>query len=181
VVVSKKTQPGQLISSLEIRPSIPLRLFSQTGKSAYSLAVSGLWPFEISAAPVDRVGAYLIGERKAELSWVTPADQPQVLRGVYPDSWTTAEASVIVKRANAPLRADFSIHEKSTARTVRLLADGAVVAERTFPGPGVYSLSAEIPGDSPTVTVSLTVDKTFSVPGDGRQLGIIVSGIGFKP
>ncbi len=182
VVVSRTARPGgQMISSLEIRPAIPLRLFSVNGKSAYSLAAHGLWPFEISDAPVDRVSAWLVGERKAELSWVTAADQQQVLRGLYPDSWTTGEAAVLVKRAGGPVRADFTIHPQSPARTVRLLVDGKTVAEQTFAGPGVYSLSAAAPGDSPSMTVTLAVDKTFSVPGDGRQLGILVGGIGFKP
>ncbi|HVO98337.1 MAG TPA: hypothetical protein VMT15_09740 [Bryobacteraceae bacterium] len=181
VVVSRTAHPnGQLISSLEIRPSIPLRLFSMNHKSAYSLASQGLWPFEISSAPVDRVRAELIGERKAELSWLTPNDQAQVLRGLYPDGWMTGEATVLLKRAAGPLRAEFFIHEKSTARTVKLLVDGKVVAEQTFPGPGAYSLSAQVPG-SDAVNVSLTVDRTFSVPGDGRQLGILIQGIGFKP
>jgi hypothetical protein len=180
VVVSKKPQ-GQLISSLEIRPSIPLRLFSINHKSAYSLASEGLWPFEFSNAPVDRVGAYLIGERKAELSWVTPADQQQVLRGLYPDGWTSLEATVLVKRGSGPLHADLSIHAQSPARTVRLIVDGTVAAEQTFTGPGSYSLSAPVGGNAESLTVALAVDKTFSVPGDGRQLGILVSGIGFKP
>lgn len=181
VVVSRNAHPnGQLISSIEIRPSIPLRLFSMSHKSAYSLASQGLWPFEISTAPVDRVRAELIGERKAERAWLTPADQSQVLRGLYPDGWMGSEATVLLKRAPGPLRAEFFIHEKSTARTVKLLVDGNVVADGTFPGPGAYSLSAQVPG-SDAVTVSLTVDKTFSVPGDGRQLGILVQGIGFKP
>ena len=186
VVVSREARPGaQLISTTEIRPAIPLRLFTFSGndKSAYSLASAkgGLWPFEFSNAPVDRVGAYLIGERKAELSWVTPADQRQVLRGLSPDSWTGAEATVIVKRGSGPLRADFTIHSQSLARNVRLLVDGRTIAEQTFSGPGVYSLSAPVSGESASVTVTLAVDKTFSVPGDGRQLGVLVQGIGFKP
>jgi len=179
VVTSRAIPTGQLIASKEIRPYLPLRLFSVNQKSAYSLASAGLWPFEFSRAPVDRVAAYLIGERKAELSWVTPADQQQILRGLSPDGWTAAEATVIVKRASGPLRAEFLIHEKSTSRHVKLLVDGQTVAEQTFPGPGAYSLSSEVPG-SHNVTVSLAVDKTFSIPGDGRQLGILVQGIGFK-
>ncbi len=182
VVVSKEAVPqGQRIASLEIRPSIPLRLFSVNQKSAYSVASGGLWPFEFSDAPVDRVGAYLISERKAELSWVTPGDQQQILRGLSPDGWTGDGATVLLKRGRGPLRAEFSIHEKSPARNVKLLVNGDTVAERTFPGPGVYSLSAPVKGGSASITVTLAVDKTFSVPGDGRQLGILVQGIGFKP
>jgi hypothetical protein len=181
VVVSKTPQAGNLIASLDIRPAIPLRLFSIRNKSAYSTATGGLWPFEFSNAPIDQVGAYLIGERRAALSWVTAIDQQQVLRGLYPDSWTTKEATVLVKRAGGPLRADFTIHPQSPARNVQLLADGKVVAEQTFSGPGVYSLSAPVLGDSASMIATLAVDKTFSVAGDGRQLGILVQGIGFKP
>ena len=181
VVVSSKPHPeGQRITSLEIRPSIPLRLTSVNGKSAYSLASTGLWPFEISNAPVDRVAAYLIGERKAELSWVTPRDQQQILRGIDPDGWTSLEATVLLKHADGPLTAEFTIHPQSPARRVRLLVDGKQVAEETFPGPGSYALSVPSPGGGASVTATLAVDKTFSVPGDGRQLGILITGIGFK-
>jgi hypothetical protein len=181
-VVVSRTAPGrgELISSVEVRPSIPLRLFSMRDKSAYSLANHGLWPFEFSDAPVDRVGAYLISERKAELTWVTPADQKQVLRGLYPDGWMTEEATVLVRRGDGLLRADFTIHAQSPARRVRLMVDGKTVAEKTFDGPGAYSLSGAVPGDSPGVTVTIAVDKTFSVPGDGRMLGILVQGVGFS-
>jgi hypothetical protein len=179
VVTSRAVPNGQMIASAEIRPSIPLRLFSVNQKSAYSLAAGGLWPFEFSSAPVDRVAAYLISERKAVLSWVTPADQQQILRGLSPDGWTAGEATVLVKRASGPLRAEFSIHEQALARTIKLLVDGRTVAEQTFSGPGAYALSADVPG-SDNVTVTLEVDKTFSVPGDGRQLGILIQGIGFK-
>ncbi len=182
IVVSRDPHPeGQRLASLEIRPFIPLRLFSMNGKSAYSLASTGLWPFEISNAPVDRVGAYLIGERKAELSWVTPRDQQQILRGLDPDGWSSAEATVLVKNADRPLTAEFTIHPQSTARNIRLLVDGRRVAEETFPGPGSYALSVPAPGGGASITVTLAVDKTFSVPGDGRQLGVVVAGIGFRP
>jgi hypothetical protein len=182
VVVSSKPHPeGERITSAEIRPSIPLRLVSVNGKSAYSLASTGLWPFEISNAPVDRLAAYLIGERKAEHSWVTPADQQQILRGLDPDGWSAAEATVLVKRVDAPLTAEFTIHPQSAARHVRLLIDGRQVAEGTFPTPGSYALSIPSPGGGASITVTIAVDKTFSVPGDGRQLGILITGVGFKP
>ena len=181
IVVSKKPHPeGQRIASLEIRPSIPLRLFSVNEKSAYSVAQYGLWPFEFSTAPVDRVGAYLIGERRAEHSWVTPADQQQVLRGLDPDGWSSAEATVLLKHIEGPLTAEFTIHPQSLARHVRLIVDGTQVAEETFPASGSYALSIPAPSGGPSITVTLAVDKTFSVPGDGRQLGILITGIGFK-
>jgi hypothetical protein len=182
VVVSKQPHPeGQRIASLEIRPSIPLRLFSVNEKSAYSVATAGLWPFEFSNAPVDRVAAYLIGERKAELTWVTPKDQQQILRGLDPDGWSASEATVLIKHADGPLTAEFTIHAQSPARHIRLLVDGVLVAEETFPASGSYALSVPAPGGGRSTTVTLAVDKTFSVSGDGRQLGILIAGVGFKP
>ena len=180
VVVSPNPHPeGQPIASLEIRPAIPLRLFSLNEKSAYSAAVHGLWPFEFSTAPVDRVTAYVIGERKAELTWVTPKDQQQILRGLDPDGWTSSEATVLLKHADGPLTAEFTIHEKSPARQVRLLIDGRQVAEQTYPAPGPYTLSVPTPSQAATITVTLSVDKTFSVPGDRRILGVVLTGAGF--
>ncbi len=182
VVVSGRLYPeGQRIGGLEIRPSLPLRLFSLNQKSAYSVASNGLWPFEFSNAPVDRVFAFLLTERKAELSWVTPRDQQQVLAGLDPDGWTSGAASVLVKRAHGPLTAEFTIHRQSPARDIRLVVDGRLVAEQTFPGPGAYAITVPAPGEGPSVVVMLGIDKLFSVPGDARQLGILVTGIGFKP
>ena len=163
----------------EIRPAIPLRLFSVNQKSAYSVASAGLWPFEFSSAPVDRVATYLVSERDVECHGLRPPINNKSCAACLQTAGRRAEATVLVKRASGPLRAEFFIHEKSTARNVKLLVDGKTVAEQTFPGPGVYSLSVEVPG-SGNVTITLAVDKTFSVAGDGRQLGILIQGIGFK-
>ena len=75
---------------------------------------------------------------------------------------------------------------------MKLLAAGAVVedgqrvADVTYSSPGSYSLDAIVAGGASATaqpaqtTVTITVDKTFSVPGDQRRLGVIVNGIGFR-
>jgi len=55
-----------------------------------------------------------------------------------------------------------------------------VIAEDTFPGPGTYKLSAPFRPANPTATVTIAVDKTFTAPGDRRNLGVVITGVGFR-
>jgi hypothetical protein len=80
------------------------------------------------------------------------------------------------------LRVNFAIPGPAPARTVRLLLDGREVAARTCAAPGTYTLeSAPVAAAGSTATVTIAIDKTFSVPGDSRDLGIIVAAAGFAP
>jgi hypothetical protein len=115
-----------------------------------------------------------------------PEAQQQIVSGVYalePGNawrWTGGRAVVLLKRPAAPerLRVDFTIHQLSSARKVTVLLDGVPVAEQTYDKPGRYRLeSAPVSGD----VVTIAVDKTFSVPGDSRELGLILSDVGFVP
>ncbi len=80
-----------------------------------------------------------------------------------------------------PLSASIYISDKARARKVTLLLDGREMAAQTFPGPGAYTL-ATVPVRSAgaIATVEIDVDQTFTVPQDARELGVIVTGIGFK-
>jgi hypothetical protein len=80
-----------------------------------------------------------------------------------------------------PIEAAFTIPDAAPARHVELLLDGRVVASETYSGPGAYTLKSppQTPA-GPTASVTLTIDRTFSVPGDHRELGVVVSGIGFR-
>ncbi len=174
------------VAQLEIRPAIPLRIISLDGRSAYSAASArGLLPFEVSGGPIDRVHADVVVEHKPELTYIDPRDKdarPQIVGGLFPDGWMTDQATVLLKRPiqPAPLRVAIYIPPQSPARHVRILADGQLVAEDTFPAPGAYALAAPFSAVASSVTVTVTVDKTFSVPGDQRKLGIIITGVGFR-
>jgi len=169
----------------DIVPSVPLRLISLSRRSAYSSAGGGLLPFEISRGPVDRVRADTVVDRKPVLSYLDPKD-PQarvhILSGLFPDGWTSERASVLLKTPDKVTSVEvvLNIPANASARRVQLLVDGQGVAEDTFPGPGSYKLTAPLQLSSPTATVSLTVDKTFNAPGDRRNLGVVVRGIGFR-
>jgi 4-amino-4-deoxy-L-arabinose transferase-like glycosyltransferase len=174
------------ISQLEIRPAIPLRIVSLDGRSAYSSAsLHGLLPFEISTAPIDRVRAEIVLDRKPELTFLDPRDprsKAQVVGGLFEDGWMSDEATVLLKRPEqpAPLRAVIYIPPNAPARHVRMLIDGQLIADETFGGPGGYTMAALVGVGAPAVTVTLSVDKTFSAPGDQRKLGVVVTGVGFR-
>lgn len=182
----KVNAPLAPLSRAEIRPSIPLRLISLDGRSAYSVASArGLLPFEISTGLVDVVRADIVIERKPELSFLDPKDpraMAQMVSGIYPDGWISDQASVVLKRpvGAASLVAEIYIPDMAPARRVTLSVDGRVVAEETFSTAGVHTISAREPGESKDVTLTIAVDKTFSTAADRRKLGVVVTGIGFK-
>ena len=170
----------------EIRPSIPLRLISLDGRSAYSVASArGLLPFEISTGPIDVVRADIVIERKPVLSWIDPKDpaaEAQIVSGIYPDGWISDQASVVLKRPAGADRIELNVYipDIAPARRITLSADGRVLADETFSSPGVHTISARETGVSNDVTVTIAVDRTFSTSADQRRLGVVVAGIGFK-
>ena len=172
-------------SAADIVPSVPLRLISLSRRSAYSSAAGGLLPFEISTGPADRVRADTVVDRQPVLSYLDPKD-PQapvhILSGLFPDGWMSERASVLLKTPEklASVEVVFFIPPTAPARRVQLLVDGQQLAEDTFPAPGPYKLAAPFHLSNATATVSITVDKTFTVPGDRRSLGILITGVGFR-
>jgi hypothetical protein len=177
--------PVAQVSAANIIPSIPLRLISLSHRSAYSSAAGGLLPFEISRGPVDRVRADTAIDRKPLLSYLDPKD-PQapvhVLSGLFPDGWMSERASVLLKTPEKVNSAEvvFFIPTTAPARHVQLLVDGQLVAEETFPVPGRYKLAAPLHISNPTATVTIVVDKTFTAPGDRRNLGVVIIGVGLR-
>jgi hypothetical protein len=175
--------PVAQVSAADIVPSVPLRLISLSHRSAYSSAAGGLLPFEISRGPADRVRADTVVDRKPVLSYLDPKDSRapvHILSGLFPDGWMSERASVLLIPKSAAVEVVFSIPPNAPARHVQLLVDGQVVAEDTFPGPGSYKLTAPLQFSNPTATVGITVDKTFNAPGDRRNLGVVITGIGFR-
>jgi hypothetical protein len=178
--------PVAQVRAMDIIPGIPLRLISLNRRSAYSSAAVGLLPFEISSAPADRVRADAVVDRKPVLSYLNPRD-PQapahILSGLYPqDGWMGESAAVLLRTPEKLASVDVVLYipDNAPARHVQLLVDGQLAAEDTFPGPGSYKLTAPYQPSKPTATVTVTVDKTYSAPGDLRKLGIVIAGVGFR-
>lgn len=185
------TAPTASIAEHAIRASLPLQLIGLESHSGYSTATKGLRPFDISTAPIDVVRAAMVLDRHPALTYLpmNAAEAPsQIVSGLYDVEggawrWMSASATILLKGPAQPLpiEAVFTIPDSAPARHVELLLDGRVVASETYSGPGAYTLKSppQTPA-GPTATVALTVDRTFSVPGDHRELGMVVSAIGFR-
>jgi hypothetical protein len=179
------------IAQQEIQASLPLRLFALNTRSAYSTIDRGYLPFDIATGPIDRVRAEMVVERKPELEYLpmnAPEAEQQLVSGVYAlednkTRWMAGQAAILLKSPASPkpVQVVLYIPPSAPARRITLLLDGKQVAEKVFEQPGVYTL--ESPPQRPlnaTTTLTIEVDKKFSVPGDGRVLGIVLSGTGFK-
>jgi hypothetical protein len=179
--------PLAALSEIEIRPRLPLRTISLEGRSAYSFGSRGLLPFEISTAPIDRVKAEIAVA--PVLSYLIPEDPKaasQILSGLSTDGWTEQQATVILKVPPdaKTLSASFWVHPTAAARHASLSANGRVIVEQDLPrADATYTISGPAPLGSlgaGSLAVTFAVDKTFSVPGDARALGVDLTGIGFK-
>ena len=180
------TAPLSPIAKSEVRPAIPLRLIGLESKSGYS-TTRGLWPFGISTGLIDRLTASQVMERhptREYLKFGTPGVAEQIVSGIDPqDRWMFKTATVVLKNPPAPakLRVEFYISDKTPARRITLSLDGHDVAAQTYPGPGLYTLESPGPitGTGESATVQIDVDRTFSAPGDRRELGVVLVGVGF--
>ena len=183
--------PRKMLAKAAITSSLPFRLIGLGSRSGYSTAAMGLRPFDISAAPIDRVRAEIVAERRPTLSYL-PMDSPEAKDDIVAGlgnlesgtwRWTARRAVVMLKAPERPaaVEASFYIPDNAPARHFQLLVDGQVMVERTFPGPGEYTLRSEaFAVGARYASVELVLDATFRAPGDARDLGVVLKGIGFK-
>jgi hypothetical protein len=176
--------PTAPLSQAEIRPAIPLRMISLNGRSAYSSHSGGLLPFDLSTGTIDVIRAEIAVEPTLSyLDQHDPRTKSQIVSGWFPDDgWTTGEARVLLKVPPGAQSLDlsFTVPPVAPARQVRMSVNGQIIAEKNLAGPGPNTLSASAPTGPRNITVTISVDKTFSVPPDARDLGIILTGIGFR-
>ena len=198
VVSSRLAYPVEIaapvapVAEQAIRAWLPLQLIGIRARSGYSTASKGLLPFDIATAPIDLVRADVVLERRPTLAYLpmnAAEAQAQIVSGLYSLEdgawrWMSGAAVVLLKSppAATPVEAVFTIPGPAPARRVRLLLDGREIAVQAYSAPGAYTLkSAPQASAGATATVTLTVDRTFSAAGDSRELGVIVSAIGFRP
>jgi hypothetical protein len=191
--LSHAVEPTVLLApaapTLEIRPAIPLRIIGLESHSGYSsAALDRLWPFGVSAGVIDRVRTSRVVERHPTLSYVdmkAPEAKEQLVSGIWPDDrWMSASGVAIVKSPPAamPLQVNFYIPDNAPARHISLVLDGEEVCATTVaaPGPGQLICPAPIAPAGGTAMIEIRVDKTFRVPPDERDLGMVLLGVGFR-
>jgi hypothetical protein len=178
------------VARREIRPSLPLRLYALGSPSAWSSG-TGYRPFDIAGSTVDILRAESVVESEPTLSYLpmnAPEAEIQVVSGVHQleDNawrWTTGRILVLLKAPPdaQPLEATFRIVDQSAGTRVTLSLDGTEVAEGSYPTAGLYTLrSMPVKAAGGTASVALVIEKTFRVPGDHRELGAILTAIGFR-
>lgn len=174
-----------------ITSSIPLRIVALQSRAAYSTTMFGLRPFDISRAPIDQLSAELMIARKpalTDLPMNAPEAGQQIVSGVYQLEsgqwrWMSQTATILLKPPDqpTPVTIHFTIPAASPAREVTIALNDHTVASRTYSAAGVYALSSPpVKPDGDTAKLDIALDKSFSVPGDSRQLGIILTEVGFK-
>jgi Dolichyl-phosphate-mannose-protein mannosyltransferase len=179
------------ITERTITSAIPLRLVALQGRASYSTTMLGLRPFDISLAPMDQLTAELMIERKptlTDLPMNAPEAGQQIVSGVYQLEsgqwrWMSKTATILLKPPDHPASVTlrFYIPDSSPARQVTIALNGHSIVSQTYSAPGTYTLSSPpIQPDGNSAKLTVTLDKSFSAPGDMRQLGIILSEIGFK-
>ncbi|MDQ6698634.1 MAG: hypothetical protein M3Z36_00430, partial [Acidobacteriota bacterium] len=171
----------------EIRPWLPFRLIGLNAKSGYSTAEKGLRPFDISASPIDELRASILEARPPTLSDLpmnAPEAELQILFGISKLEenrwrWMGKSGAVALKSpaAPTPVRVGFYLPDQALARRITISVDGKEWESQTFPGPGSYVMSTR-PVTGSWITIA--VDKTFTVPGDSRELGLILTDAGFR-
>lgn len=178
-----------MVAKTAIDPAIPLRLIGVESHSGYSTVSRGYWPFGFTGGVIDRLRADAVRERRPTLEYLpmnAPEAADQIVSGVFDlegkSRWISGSAAIALKNPTEPmpLRAEFYIPPNAPARRVSLLLDGKEVATRTYPGPGSWSLESKpVKGESEFAMAEIAVDKTFQAPGDTRDLGVVLIGVGF--
>jgi hypothetical protein len=191
--LSHAVEPTVLLApaapTIEIRPAIPLRIIGIESHSGYSsAALDRLWPFGLSAGVIDRIHTVRVVEWHPALPYVdmkAPEAKDQIVSGIWPDDhWMSASGVVIVKSPPTamPLGVNFYVPGNAPARHISLLLDGQEVCATTLaaPGPGQLICAAPLAPAGPTALIEIRVDKTFRVPPDERDLGMVLLGVGFR-
>lgn len=170
-----------VVAEEEIRATVPLCIIGIGCRSGYSTSAAGFLPFDITAGPLDRVRAETIVERKPDLSWLpmnAPHAASQIVSGVYDLEndryrWMGKRAVLLVKPSAGEVCVELHKPDASPATRVRVTADSTVV----WDGP----IQQPICGNAPhTSTITIEVDRTFSVRGDRRELGVVLAGAGHR-
>jgi hypothetical protein len=185
-VTTGGAQPVPLLER-DITSTLPLRLIGIGARSGYSTASLGFLPFDIMTGPIDRVRADVLVERKPTLSNL-PMNSPEaaqhIVSGVYELEdgkfrWMGKRAVLLLKppAQPEPLAVKFYIPDNAPGRTVTVSVDGKQAARQTYDKPGAYTL------ETPPVAgsmVAVEIDQGFSVPGDNRQLGMILTEMRYR-
>jgi len=178
------------IAGADIVPDLPVRLIGLGSRSCFS-AAAGLREFDVETKPVDILREEKLESHEPTLSWLSmnaPAAAYQIVSGVYGLEngqwrWTGANATFRLRTPQSGRKFTAAIYAPAQAVPchVTLSVNGTVVAKATYTSTGKYDLGGSVAGElSENVTATLATDHTFRPPGDARDLGLVLTAIGFE-
>lgn len=179
------------IAEVPVTSRLPLRLIGIDAQSGYSAAAMGFRAFDVNRRPIDVVRVDTVVERKPELSFLpmnAPQAEQQIVSGVNQLEqgsyrWMGKRAVLLLKRPAAaePLEVELYVPEQAVGRTVTVAVDGVTLVSRTFSAAGKQKMETPpVQGNGETATVAIEVDRALQVPGDQRELGVILTAVGFR-
>lgn len=184
---------GQLVvvASRAVQPTLPFRLIGLDSRSGYSTVAAGVLPFDLKTTPVDRIRLERVIESKPTLAYLlmgAPEAPQHILSGAYQLEdrkyrWIAKQTRLILQplKDTNEVSATVYIPDSAKARKLRLEWNGALVLEKTFDKPGLYTVSA--PGVKTGIAqgiLTIECDATFQVAGDTRELGLILQEAGLR-
>ncbi len=187
------THPGELVVPLltvDVRPSMPFRIFGVESHAGFSDINRGFLPFGLGADLVDRIHADLYKEAKPtleDLPMNAPEADAQIVSGLFDlelgkQRWMSGSATVMLvsPRDAEPLHVNFYQPDYAPARKLSILLDGRIIYSGALPGSGIHRIvTPPQKARDATSLIELQVDRTFSAPGDSRQLGIVLFDVGW--
>ncbi|MGA3027332.1 MAG: glycosyltransferase family 39 protein [Bryobacteraceae bacterium] len=183
---------GDLIplAEQEVLPTLPLRLIGLHARSGFQTAAAGLREFDVANEPLDIVREQRILDREPTASWLpmnSPAAAYQIAGGAYAlenNAWRWMGATATFRLRTPPRVDRFAVAvfvpPEVVPCTVVLSVNGTAIATATYTVSATYELAGAITGSLPeAVTATLSTDRTFRAPHDARDLGLVLSAIGF--
>ena len=175
----------------EIGPGpLGVRTIGRGSHSGYSSSDFGVLPFGWRGGPVDTVTAWLVGRPEPTLSHLRladPAAEAHLLAGFFPSDgaawrWMGPRGAAVLLAPPGATRfeLDFHIPEQAPARRVEIEIDGRIVAAESYSTTGGYVLQAPIERAEGPARVVIRATPSYSPPGDGRELAIVVNALGFQ-
>ncbi len=193
--LAPRLAPGtmrKMVAEMRIVPALPLRVIAIEGHSAFSSVAFGVRPFGLCRSPSDVLTAEEIVLREPALSYLpmnAPRADDQIVSGLFGLEnnswrWMGGRAVLELKRPEGISIFELVLYlpPSAAARRVSASIDGVAVLEKELSAPGPYTIVSEpLQGSPGRALVTIAVDRTFSPPGDSRELGIILNAAGFKP
>lgn len=180
---------ARLVATYDIQPALPLQLMGLHAKSAWMTCAFGLRPFDITRAVLDRVTVTRVVPvpiERTELPMNAPDADVYLVSGVYGLEgnryrWMARRAELVLSAARGVLALTLFVPEASPARRLTVAVNGTVIGQYSLQ-PGLQTLrTAALPAASGRLEIVLEADRSFSPPGDQRELSLILESVRIEP